>query len=103
MKTMALLLPLITITVFMMFLVLFSVNKSKSRKQNNDSGQVNNQYRLLCKSQSNRIFAGVCGGIAEYFRWNATIVRLFFLFSGIGIFTYVIMALVIPESDSPLF
>jgi phage shock protein PspC (stress-responsive transcriptional regulator) len=59
-------------------------------------------YKVLCKSQSNRVFAGVCGGIAEYFGWSATIVRLFFIFTGIGLFTYIILAIVIPDSHSPL-
>lgn len=58
--------------------------------------------RILCKSQSNRVFAGVCGGIAEYFGWNATIVRLFFIFSGIGLLTYAILSIAIPDSPSSL-
>lgn len=64
--------------------------------------QVKRGYRMLCKSQSNRAIAGVCGGIAEYFGWNATIVRLFFLFIGIGLPLYIILAIVMPDAESPL-
>lgn len=76
-----------------------------SKKKNDASYQANDGYsvyRRLCRSRSNRVIAGVCGGIAEYFGWSAMIVRLFFIFSGIGIFAYVIMAIAIPDSDSPL-
>lgn len=57
---------------------------------------------MLCKSQNNRVISGVCGGIAEYFGWSAMIVRLFFIFSGIGILPYIILAMVMPYSKSPL-
>ncbi len=53
--------------------------------------------KTLYKSQHDRILAGVCGGIAEYFGWNATLVRLFFVFSGIGPLAYIILALAIPD------
>lgn len=58
--------------------------------------------RVLFKSQNNRIIAGVCGGIAEYFGLNATVVRLLFLFSGIGLITYAILSIIIPDSPSAL-
>ena len=35
--------------------------------------------KKLTKSQKNKMFAGVCGGIAEYFNIDATIVRLVFV------------------------
>ena len=74
-----------------------------SRRQNNNPYQANRRLGILCKSQSNRAIAGVCGGIAEHFGWNATVVRLFFLFSGVGILTYIILAIVIPDPPaSPL-
>ena len=95
------LLPLITI--LMIFIIIIAVIKIKiSSNQNGNSSQVNRGYRMLYKSESNRVIAGVCGGISEHFGWNATFVRLFFLFSGIGLFTYIVLAIVIPDSDSPL-
>ena len=95
------LLPLIII--FGILIIVILVIKSKSlNRQNSNLYQTNREHRMLCKSQSNRAIAGVCGGIAEYFGWNATIVRLFFLFSGVGVLTYIVLAIVIPDSDSPL-
>jgi phage shock protein C len=55
------------------------------------------------------MLAGVCGGIADWLGWNATLVRiLFFLVSVLsaafpGIIAYLILWLVMPlrETDSP--
>jgi phage shock protein C len=51
----------------------------------------------LRRSTSDKVLAGVCGGIAEYFDIPAILVRLLFLFSGIGILPYLLMAVFIPE------
>lgn len=32
--------------------------------------------KRLYRSRSDRMIAGVCGGIAEYFGWSSTLVRL---------------------------
>ena len=93
-------LPLITISVIC---IIVAVIISKlSSKQKGNSYQPSMGFRMLCKSQSNRVIAGVCGGIAEYFGWNATVVRLFFLFSGVGLLTYIILTIVIPNPPSSL-
>lgn len=59
--------------------------------------------KKLTKLQKNKMFAGVCGGIAEYFNIDATIVRLVFvlftLLKGAGLILYIIAALVIPSPD----
>jgi phage shock protein C len=56
----------------------------------------------LCKSNSNKMIAGVCGGIAEFFNIDPTIVRLgWVLFSflmGSGILVYIICAIIIPSN-----
>lgn len=58
--------------------------------------------RKLVKSQDRKI-CGVCGGIAEYFGIDPTIVRLVWalaaLFAGTGVLTYIIAALLIPEGE----
>lgn len=55
----------------------------------------------LYKSNSNKMIAGVCGGIAEYFNVDPTLVRLawvvFALFAGSGLLAYIIFAIVIPD------
>ncbi len=57
--------------------------------------------KRLFKSQSNKKLCGVCGGVAEYFNIDPTLIRLawvaFTLFGGSGILAYIIAAIVIPE------
>ena len=59
-------------------------------------------YKTLTRSQSNRMIAGVCAGIADYLNIDPTIVRLMFVlafftgFGGIAI-VYLVMALIVPE------
>jgi len=54
----------------------------------------------LRRSSKNKVFFGVCGGIAEYFNIDPLIVRLIFLFTTGGAGTvYIILALFLPEDD----
>jgi phage shock protein C len=56
--------------------------------------------RRLYRSRTQKKIAGVCGGIAEYFQVDVTLVRLLALllfFTGGGLFIYIIAAIVIPE------
>lgn len=57
--------------------------------------------KKLYRSKTDKKLCGVCGGIAEYFNIDSTIVRLLFvlfaLFVGSGLLVYIIAALVIPE------
>lgn len=60
--------------------------------------------KKLYKSSSNRKICGVCGGLAEYFNIDATIVRLVFVLFGllsVGVAFYLIAALLMP-SDSEI-
>ena len=54
------------------------------------------------KSNQNKMIDGVCGGIAEYFGIDPTVVRLiwalFSLMGGSGILAYIIAAIIIPRS-----
>ena len=56
----------------------------------------------LRKSRTNKMLAGVCGGIGEYLGWDPTIVRIIFLtlifFSfGTMVLFYFILALIMPD------
>lgn len=53
--------------------------------------------KKLYRSRSNRMLFGVCGGLGEYIGIDPTIVRLIFVFSGVGLALYFIAALIIPE------
>jgi len=58
--------------------------------------------KKLHKSATNCTISGVCGGIAEYFNMDVTIVRLlwiaFTLFGGSGIIAYIVAALIMPDA-----
>ena len=55
--------------------------------------------KKLYKSSVNRMLCGVCGGIAEYFDIDPTLVRLVIitLMGGAGILAYIIAAIIIPD------
>ncbi len=56
--------------------------------------------KKLYKSNTDKKICGVCGGIAEYFGIDSTIVRLILvlavLFAGTGVLAYIIAAIVMP-------
>ena len=56
--------------------------------------------KTLYRSNKNRFITGVCGGIAEYFGWDPSIVRIAVVilscFSGVGLIAYIVAALVMP-------
>ena len=57
--------------------------------------------KKLYKSRYDRKIFGVCGGIAEYFNIDPTIVRIVWIIAvfafGTGILAYIIAALVMPS------
>lgn len=57
--------------------------------------------KRLYKSTNDKMLGGVCGGIAEYFDIDPTLVRLgwvlFCALGGSGILAYIVAAIVIPE------
>lgn len=58
----------------------------------------------LTRSYENKVLAGVCGGLAEYLDWDATILRLAYVvvtvFSAAfpGVIVYIVLWLVMPPS-----
>ena len=58
--------------------------------------------KRLYKSTENKMLDGVCGGIAEYFNMDPTLVRLgwviFCALGGSGIIAYIIAAIIIPRN-----
>ena len=57
--------------------------------------------KKLRKSQTNKVISGVCGGVAEYFNADPTIVRmlwiLFTFAGGSGILLYIVCAIFMPK------
>lgn len=60
--------------------------------------------KKLYRSKSDRIIAGVCGGLGDYFEIDSIFFRVAFVlaafFGGSGILIYLILALVIPEAEN---
>lgn len=58
--------------------------------------------KRLYRSDDNKIIAGVCGGIAEFFSLDPTLVRLglvvFCALGGSGILAYIVAAIIIPKA-----
>ena len=59
------------------------------------------ENKKLLRSKSNRMLAGVCGGVAEYFNLDPTLVRIIyailFIAGSLGFWLYLIMWLIVPE------
>ena len=58
--------------------------------------------KILTRSKSNKMVAGVCAGLAEYLNMDPTVVRLlfvlgFFALHGGLILAYIILAIITPE------
>lgn len=63
--------------------------------------------RPLRRSRTNRQIAGVVGGLAEYFRVDATLLRVIYVVGSIasaafpGVLVYFLLWLLIPEAEGP--
>lgn len=60
----------------------------------------------LERSNTNRVFAGVCGGIAEYLAVDATLVRVVFVVTafvtfGLGLLLYIVLLILMPQPGQP--
>ena len=61
--------------------------------------------RKLTRSSRHKIIAGVCGGLAEYFELDPTVVRVAYVLISIisvafpGILAYIILMFVMPPPD----
>ena len=61
-----------------------------------------NNKKLTRASAGNRMVAGVCAGIADYFGWDPTLLRIVYVLATIftafaGIIIYIILWIVMPE------
>ncbi len=59
--------------------------------------------KRLYRSEENSKLLGVCGGIAEYFDIDPTVVRIIWILSlcffGSGVIAYIVCALVMPKKS----
>ena len=84
------------------------VIKKKSRKYSYLKQIKNKEFYImkkkLYKSVKDRKFTGVCGGIAEYFDIDSSIVRIVWLVlilcAGTGLLAYIICAIVLDDNPN---
>lgn len=59
--------------------------------------------KRLKRSLTDKMLAGVCGGLAKYFDLDSTLIRLAFafaaVFAGTGIIAYLVMWIIVPKED----
>src|SRR5207247_420415 len=74
--------------------------RSRSLTSTRSEGSLYVKSRLE-RSGTNRVIAGVCGGLAEYLAIDATLVRVVFvglLFAGgIGLLLYIVLLILMPQ------
>ncbi len=67
--------------------------------------------KKLYRSRNDRMIAGVCGGLGEYFGIDPTLFRLVFViaavFGGSGLLAYLLFMIIVPQeplqvADSPV-
>jgi len=84
----------------LLYLIFVKINKNYRGFQS--KMKTNKNTRRLYRSKKNRVIAGVCGGIGEYFNIDPTLVRLLwvlFIFAGgSGLLAYIIAWIIIPEA-----
>lgn len=60
--------------------------------------------KKLYRSKNDRILGGVCGGIAEYFKADSTLIRIIFIIgilcSGCGLLAYLLIYLIMPLQEN---
>ncbi|KAA0761633.1 PspC domain-containing protein [Bacillus sp. SH5-2] len=58
--------------------------------------------KRLCKSETDRMLSGVCGGLGEYFDISSTLIRILWVIAvlcfGTGFLVYLICLLLMPRS-----
>lgn len=62
-----------------------------------------NNNKILQRSRKNRIIAGVCAGLADYFNIDIALMRVLFVVSAMcasfGFWMYIILWIVVPEEN----
>lgn len=83
-----------------------SIGEEEPQAKQQSQEQVH--VKRLYRSRKDRMISGVCGGLAEYFDMDPTVVRLIFvlltIFSkGLGILAYIILIFAMPDEKPQIF
>jgi phage shock protein C len=71
--------------------------------EHNDHAEPKKEIKKLYRSETDKVFSGICGGLGEFFSVDSTLIRLFWLlvviFSGIfpGVIAYIFAILLVPK------
>ncbi len=75
-----------------------------THSDNTKSSEDNARFQGLYRSETNKVIAGVAGGLGEYFNVDPTIIRILFVlmtvFGGSGIIIYLVLWLIIPSRNT---
>ncbi|MBR1792631.1 MAG: PspC domain-containing protein [Bacteroidales bacterium] len=66
------------------------------------------EVKRLVRDVHNKMVAGVCSGLAKYLNIDPTVIRVIYVFLTlfslfVGVLFYLILWLIIPEEEQPLF
>lgn len=65
-----------------------------------------NNERRLFRSSDNRMIAGVCAGVADFFGLDISLVRIatliLILFGGLSIWVYILLWIIVPKAPKRL-
>ena len=64
--------------------------------------------KRLTRSDTNKVFSGILGGLGEYFNIDATILRIIYVIFGfanpfLSLIIYGISSIIIPENDGVIY
>ena len=87
--------------VFLIVIGLYLLYNRK-KKEEDGIGTFKLNGKKLYRSRDQKMFAGVCGGIAEYFEMDVSIIRILWAIitiasAGFGILIYILMIIIFPE------
>lgn len=75
----------------------------EAKKEKAKTEQDRPNFSGLHRSESNKVIAGVAGGLGEYFNIDPTIIRIIFIlltiFGGSGLIIYVVLWLIVPTKS----
>ena len=62
--------------------------------------------KKLYRIKNDKVLAGVCGGVAEYFKIDPTVVRVLWALASLqgfaGVLAYIVCAFIIPEKPDDI-
>lgn len=76
---------------------------SEKKSQKEQSYKKTNNFQHLHRSATDKVIAGICGGLGEYFGIDPTLIRIIFIlatvFGGSGILIYLLLWIIFPSDN----